>query len=65
MEKLFVVEVNSFETKMTVNMLKRNNKQCIIAKGESFSDQVAEKIKNAIKTNKQIMYQYLLGKVST
>lgn len=56
MEKLFVVEVNSFETKMIVNVLKRNNKQCIIARGESFSDQVAEKIKNAIKTNKQIIF---------
>lgn len=56
MEKLFVVEVNSFETKMTVNMLKRNNKQCIIAKGESFSDQTVEKIKNAIKTKKQIIF---------
>lgn len=56
MEKLFVVEVNSFETKMIVNMLKRNNKQCIIAKGESFSDQTVEKIKNAIKTKKQIIF---------
>lgn len=55
MEKLFVVEVNSFETKMVVNMLKRNNKKYEIAKGESFSDQVAEKIKNAIKNKNQVI----------
>ena len=56
MEKLFIVEVNSFETKMIVNMLKRNNKQCIIAKGESFSDQLSKEIEKAIKKQKQIIF---------
>lgn len=56
MEKLFIVEINSFETKMVVNMLKRNNKKYVVARGESFSDQVAEKIKNAIKTKKEIIF---------
>lgn len=56
MEKLFIVEINSFETKMIANMLKRNNKKYEIARGESFSDQVAEKIKKAIKKQKQIFF---------
>lgn len=56
MEKLFIVEINSFETKMIANMLKRNNKKYEIARGESFSDQIAEKIKNAIKTKKEIIF---------
>lgn len=56
MKKMFVVEVNSFETKMIINMLKRNNKEYVVARGESFSDQVAEKIKKAIKKQKQIFF---------
>lgn len=56
MKKVFIVEINSFETKMIINMLKRNNKEYVVARGESFSDQVAEKIKNAIKTKKQIIF---------
>ena len=55
-KKFFVVEVNSFETKMVVNVLKRNNKQYIIAKGESFSDQVAKKIEKAIKNKNQVIF---------
>lgn len=56
MKKVFIVEINSFETKMIINMLKRNNKEYVVARGESFSDQVAEKIKNAIKTKKEIIF---------
>ena len=56
MKKMFVVEVNSFETKMIINMLKRNNKEYVVARGESFSDQLSKEIEKAIKKQKQIIF---------
>ena len=58
MEKIFVVDVNSFELKMVARMLKRNNKNLIIMKRDGFglSDQISKKIENAIKKQKQIIF---------
>lgn len=56
-KKFFVVNVFSFETKMIVEILKRNGKEFITIENEErrASDQVAEKIENAVKNKKEII----------
>ena len=57
MKKLFVVNVFSFETKMITEILKRNGKEFIAIENEErrASDQVAEKIENAVRNKKEII----------
>lgn len=55
MSKLFVVAVNSFETKMIVEILKRNNKQFIAIKEGRVSDQTNKKIEKAVENKKEII----------
>lgn len=58
MKKVFVVDINSFELKMVARMLKRNNKNLIIMKRDGFglSDQASQKIENAIRNKKEIIF---------
>lgn len=59
MSKFFVVAINSFETKMVVEILKRNNKEFILIKEDRISDQNIEKIERAIKKQKEIIFMGL------
>lgn len=64
MSKFFVVAVNSFETKMVVEILRRNNKEYILIKEDRISDQNIEKIEKAIKKQKEIIFMGLEFEVS-
>ncbi len=55
MSKFFVVHVFSFETKMIVEILKRNGKEFVIMKERRMSDQADIKVKKAIKNKKEII----------
>lgn len=55
MKKLFVVNVFSFETKMAVEILKRNGKEVMIIKERRMSDQADIKVKKAIQNKKEII----------
>ena len=55
MKKLFVVNVFSFETKMIVEILKRNGKEFVIMKERRMSDQTDIKVKKAIQNKKEII----------
>lgn len=55
MSKFFVVNVFSFETKMIVEILKRNGKEFIIMKERRMSDQADIKVKKAIQNKKEII----------
>ena len=52
MEKLFIVNVNSFETKMVTEALKRNRKKFVTIEEGKISDQLSKKIEIAIKNKK-------------
>lgn len=56
MEKLFIVNVNSFETKMVTEALKRNRKKFVTIEEGKISDQLSKKIEIAIKNKKQIIF---------
>lgn len=56
MEKLFIVDVNSFETRIIVNVLKRNRKKFVVVKEGKISDQISKKVEIAIKNKKQIIF---------
>lgn len=55
MSKFFVVAINSFETKMVAEILKRNNKQFITIKEDRVSDQTIEKIDKEVRNKKEII----------
>lgn len=55
MSKFFVVHVFSFETKMIVEILKRNGKEFVIMKERRMSDQADIKVKKAIQNKKEII----------
>ena len=54
-KKFFVVMVDSFETKVITQILKRNNKKYITIDEGEISDQVLTKIENAVKNKNQII----------
>lgn len=55
MSKFFIVNVFSFETKMIVEILKRNGKEFVIMKERRMSDQADIKVKKAIQNKKEII----------
>ena len=56
MKKFFIVEVNSFETKIVTEMLERNNKEFVVIKKGEANDQTNKKIEKAIKNKKEIIF---------
>ena len=55
-KKFFVVEVNSFETKIVTEMLERNNKEYVVIKKGEANDQTNKKIEKAIKNKKELIF---------
>lgn len=56
MKKFFIVEVNSFETKIVTEMLERNNKEFVVIKKGEANDQTNKKIEKAIKNKKELIF---------